>query len=105
MPKKYQIVLQFPAKSTRDYDDMIAFENTLIERLGTDAEVDGHDCGSGEMNLFVFADKPQKVFTMIRTLLPMQEIFGKLVAAYRERTGKQYTILWPDGYDRPFKIT
>ena len=104
MAWKYQIALQFPANSIADYDDMVAFEDILIEKLGANAKVDGHDCGSGEMNIFVYADEPQKVFTIIRALLPMRKTFEKLVAAYRETTGEQYTVLWPEGYDKPFKI-
>jgi hypothetical protein len=105
MPKKYQIVLQFPSHSISDYDEMVALEDLLIEKLGTSAKVDSHDCGSGEMNIFIFADEPRKVFAMIKTVIPLRKTFEKLVAAYRETTGEDYTILWPDGYDKPFKIT
>lgn len=49
---KYQLVLQWPASSIKDYDAMIEAENALIENLSAANDVDGHDVGSGEVNIF-----------------------------------------------------
>lgn len=43
---KYQLVLQLPAASIKDYDAMIELEDAIIESLGGVGEVDGHDAGS-----------------------------------------------------------
>ncbi|MGD0252280.1 MAG: ABC transporter [Verrucomicrobiota bacterium] len=102
---KYQLALQFPEKSIADYDEMIALENELLEKLGTSAKVDGHDCGSGEMNIFIHTDEPNKAFEMIRPVVAKRRLFENLVAAYRERTGEDYTVIWPIGFTKQFRIT
>jgi len=53
---KYQLVLQLPASSIRDYDEMVEIEEAIITDLGNFGKVDGHDVGSGEMNIFIFTD-------------------------------------------------
>jgi hypothetical protein len=102
---KYQLVLQFPANSIADYDNMIALEDELMEALGTSAEVDGHDCGSGEMNIFIHTDKPEKVFEKIQPVVAKRKMFENLVAAYREFSGKEFSVIWPIGFDKQFRIT
>ena len=102
---KYQLALQFPANSIADYDAMIALEDDLSEALGASAEVDGHDCGPGEMNIFVYSDEPEKTFERIRPVVAARGLVEQLVAAYRERTGEKYTVIWPVGFKSQFKIT
>jgi hypothetical protein len=102
---KYQLALQFPANSIADYDEMIALEDELIEKLGSSAEVDGHDCGSSEMNIFIHTDEPKKVFETIRPVVAKRKLLEVLVAAYPERTGEDYTVVWPIGFTKQFRIT
>ena len=102
---KYQLTLQFPANSVADYDEMIALEDELTEALGSSAIVDGHDCGSGETNIFVHTDAPEKVFETIRPVVAKRKLFENLVAAYRELTGEKYTVIWPVGFTKQFRIT
>ena len=102
---KYQLALQFPANSITDYDEMIALEQQLIELLGSSAKVDGHDCGSGEMNIFIHTDAPENTFERIRGVLAERELFLKLVAAFRELKGDEYSVLWPLGFNKKFRIT
>jgi hypothetical protein len=102
---KYQLALQFPASALTDYDELIIIEEALITELGDAADVDGHDCGSGEMNIFIFTNEPEKVLEKIKPVLAKREKLEKLVAAYRETNGEGYTTLWPVGFDKPFKIT
>lgn len=93
---KYQIALQWPLASSDAFDAMLAVENALIEGLGDSAEVDGHDLGSGEANIFVRTDDPEAAFTTMKAILgsfPWQEAR----VAYREVKGKAYTVLWPLG--------
>ncbi|HWF20445.1 MAG TPA: ABC transporter [Verrucomicrobiae bacterium] len=62
MATKYQLVLQFQGDTLTDYDAMIKLENLLIKKLGHSAKVDGHDCGSGETNIFIFTFDPALTF-------------------------------------------
>ncbi len=55
---KYQLVLQFKGDTLRDYDSLIGIEDALIPELGSSAEVDGHDFGSGTANIFIYDEKP-----------------------------------------------
>src|ERR1700734_259644 len=66
---KYQLVLQWPATSIRDYDSMIEIESVLSERLSKNSKVDGHDAGAGEMNIFVHTDDPIMAFKEIQATL------------------------------------
>jgi hypothetical protein len=102
---KYQLALQFPANGLADYDEMIALEDELIEKLGTTAKVDGHDCGSGEMNIFVHTNEPEKIFEIIRPIVAKRALSENLVAAYRKIAGEDYTVIWPIGFDKQFRIT
>jgi hypothetical protein len=100
---KYQLALQFPANS--DYDEIIALEDELIEKLGISAKVDGHDSGPGEMNIFIHTDEPEKVFETIRPVVTKRNLLRNMVAAYREMAGEDYTIIWPIGFIKQFRIT
>jgi hypothetical protein len=80
-----------PAASS-DFDDLDALENaagTLLGELGT---VDGHDLGSGEMNIFIFTDDPLAAFKRLKPLMA-----ADFAVAYREVAGDDYTVLFPPG--------
>jgi hypothetical protein len=97
---KYKLVLQWPGSTLADYDAMVAIEDLLIEQLEGDSEVDGHDAGSGETNIFINTDDPQKTFEKVRSVLADQDHWVDLRAAYRERLGSTYTILRPKGLQK-----
>ncbi len=99
---KYQLVLQFQASDLEDFGRLSEIEDRLIENLGEDHLVDGHDFGSGEMNIFIHTNDPKSAFEKARKCLsPHQEEF---VAAYRELKGEQYTVLWPKKYGKEFRV-
>jgi hypothetical protein len=101
---KYQLILQWPASSIRDYDAMIAVENLLIEALPEDSDVDGHDAGSGEVNIFIGTHEPIRVFDAVKSVLAAQDLLSDARIAFREASKSQYTILWPKGL-KTFKVT
>ena len=70
---KYQLVLQFAADSTEDFDRLIELEDRLIEELDV-ATVDGHDFGSGEFNIFVLTDDPVTVFGKAHEIVTSQGV-------------------------------
>jgi hypothetical protein len=59
---KYQLVLQFLGDSLTDHDALIALEDRLTVALEPAHVVDGHDFGSGQMNIFVHSDDPLAAF-------------------------------------------
>jgi hypothetical protein len=94
---KYQLILQWPSSSIKDYDSMIEIEEVLMEGLGGTGEVDGHDAGSGEMNIFIFTDDPNTAFERVVRLLGTKDFMPDLKAAYRETGQDEFTILYLAG--------
>ena len=92
---KFQLVLQFAATEMTQFDKLVALEEKLISDLPSTSEVDGHDFGSGEFNIFILTDQPREVFEAARNL--MGPLFQRqLKSAYRERGKDEYFILWPE---------
>ena len=80
---------------------MIALEDVLLEELPTDlGYVDGHDCGSGETNIFIHTDHPQKAFTEVRAIPEVSALMPQLRVAYRKFDGNDWKILHPEGLSR-----
>jgi hypothetical protein len=69
MTTRYQIVLQLPGDSLANLDALVALEDQLIDELEGVAQVDGHDIGSNEGNIFIVTGKPIDTFARIRPLL------------------------------------
>ena len=80
-----------------DYDDMIRFEDAIAKGLGALGKVDGHDAGSGEMNIFLYTDDPGAIFERIKPLAEGMGLLTTLVAAYRETDGEEYVVVYPPG--------
>jgi hypothetical protein len=92
-----ELVLQLPADSIKDYDALIELENVLIAQLGNIGEVDGHDMGASEMNIFVRTDHPKLAFEKIQSFLGTKDFMPNLRAAFREVGKGQFTVLHPAG--------
>ncbi len=101
---RYQLVLQFRGDSLADYDQMVALEGCLIEDLGHSAKVDGHDCGSGETNIFIFTSDPAATFWRVRQTLQREGQLESVTAAHRPVDGERYTVIWPEGSRQEFRI-
>jgi hypothetical protein len=94
---KYQLVLQWPTSPVSGYDALIGVEDTLIEGLPSDCEVDGHDEGFGQMNIFIGTDSPKKTFEDVKAVLADGDMWSNIRIAYRRVDGSKYEILWPEG--------
>jgi len=92
---KYLLVLQWPATSLEDFDAMIEIEDALTEKLSGEHEIDGHDAGSGEMNIFIWTDNPEMAFSEVKRILGSRDCWSDARVAYREDGGDDYTIMWP----------
>ena len=96
----YILVVQFEMKASDDFDRLLLIEQALEEvflRNRDKGDVDGHDAGSGEMNIFIRTDDPAQAFTSIRPTLERLGVLAGAKVAYRERTGEIYTCLHPVG--------
>ena len=92
---KYQLVLQFAAASTEDFDRLVAFEDRLIGELDNLATVDGHDFGLGEFNIFILTDDPAESFDKAHRVVADQGVPNAMRSAYRQLDAEDYVILWP----------
>src|SRR5215471_18252824 len=100
----YQLVLQFRGAALEDYDEMIALEDELIEAVGDSADVDGHDVGSGERNIFILKSDPVGSFSRVTPVLERTQTLSVVTAAYRKIDVERYTVIWPEVPNRKFKI-
>jgi len=96
---KYQLVLQFPSASEADYDRLLSMEQAIENGLGELGIVDGHDIGSGEMNIFIHTDKPVLAFERAKHLLGAKDDLRELKAGYRDFDEDEYTAIYPKGLD------
>lgn len=102
--KKYQLVIQFPEESYRDFDWITDLEDRLTEFL-IDTEVDGHDIGSDEVNIFIHTNNPVNIFQIVKSILEEDGVDLDIIkVAYREISGDRYIPLWPANLV-DFKIT
>jgi hypothetical protein len=82
---------------------MIETERLLEKGLAEGHEVDGHDVGSEEVNIFIHTDEPETAFHEIKALLQDNTSWRKARVAYRELDQSKYTVLWPPGL-RNFRV-
>ena len=95
---RFQVVLQWPAHSLDDYAEMVGgVEELLIAKLSAQNEVDGHDFGVGETNIFVLTDDPRRAFEEIKSILSGHSLWPGALIAYRHMDGTEYHVLWPHG--------
>ena len=92
----HQLVIQFPLSTTNpngsDFDALISLEETL-ERFAEDKfEVDGHDAGAGEMNIFIITDDAVKTFALIEGSLPSDRPWR---AGFRDLDADDYIPIAP----------
>jgi hypothetical protein len=98
-------VIQFPQSAFPEFDDLVRYEDMLIDVLSDTHDVDGHDFGSGEVNFFVLTGDPDAALDAIRGASD-----GSLLAhpqarvGARRMDGEDYEIVWPDGDQREFNI-
>jgi len=91
------LVLQWPGSSQADFEALIDMADVLEARFGEFGRVDGHDFGSGEMNLFIETDRPLEAFAKAREILANRPEWSSVQAAFRQAGEETYDVLWPPG--------
>ena len=100
---KYQLIIQFQAESMQEFDELVVLEDLLVENLPLHSQVDGHDFGSGDFNIFILTDQPKESFHAAEKTIQHYRPPQTLKAAYRELGQNNFVILWPPNL-REFKI-
>ena len=97
MTAEYQLVFQLRGSSQLDFEEMIALEGELRSGIGELGEVDGHDVGQGQMNVFVLTPSPIRCFERVRLLPGFARAMPRLKVAFRPLDGDGYEVLHPPG--------
>jgi hypothetical protein len=80
---EYMLVLQWPSSSTaKELDLLIPLEDQIREHIGDHGNVDGHDSGSGEMNIFIFTEDPKATFDLVKNIGSIPSHMSNLKAGY-----------------------
>lgn len=101
---KYQLVIQFLLTgSVEDFERLIMLENELsVVFLGAH-EMDGHNLGEEEMNIFINTDDPKQAFTLARDVFNEEEL--KIVSvAYKDFDSEEYSVIWPESFSGEFRV-
>lgn len=92
---KYQLIVQFPEDLYGDLEWIADLEERLAEHL-PEAEIDGHDMGSGEVNIFIHTNHPVETFEVAKNVLREQGVLlEQIKVAYREMDAHHCICLWP----------
>ena len=89
------LISQLPGCSTKDLDELIEFEDAVIDCIGALGIADGHEFGSGERNIFVVTDQPESAYRCIKSVFESKRVMTDLKVAYRKAEGWEYKILYP----------
>lgn len=101
---QYQLVLRFRNSSFERPDDIQLLERALTDTLGDTAQVDGHDTGPRDTNIFILTPDPASAFRRSKPALQGLSLLDKVTAAYRLEGGARFTVVWPLGYGRKFNL-
>jgi hypothetical protein len=100
---KYQLVLQFQGEQIEDFDELLKLEFDLGLSLKGKHIVDGHDFGSGEMNIFIHTDNPEEALSNAKASLDKLSTKNYIVA-FRDIEGENYTVLFPSAFEGLFCV-
>jgi hypothetical protein len=103
-PAEYVFVIQWGSDSLEDFDAMVRAEEALCDRLTGRHQVDGHDIGSGEMNIFIFTDDVQAAFAEVKAVLQAESRWEGVRVAWRPTAGERHAVPWPESL-REFKVS
>jgi hypothetical protein len=101
----YQLIIQFQLAdaSVDDFDRLIIIENELRIIMKDKHDVDGHDLGADEMNIFIHTNDPDDAFKLAKNVLSKNDLKTILVAS-RQMKGEEYSVIWPENFSGEFKI-
>lgn len=98
MSIQYHLAIQW-GDQAGDFDFLVRIEDVLIANLSELHDVDGHDMGSGEANIFIITHDPLLAFSEIKPVLAGQLEMNDVRIGYRPINEDAFTVLWPEGLD------
>jgi hypothetical protein len=100
----YQLVLQLPGSTQKDFDVLVALEGAVAAALENEPHiVDGHDFGSGTGNIFIDTNDPVAAFALAKSAISLVD-HPTLKAAYRSFDEDDYQLIWPEQSTEGFNL-
>jgi hypothetical protein len=102
------LIVQFKTSGrTDEFDWLIKIEDALIQAYSQNnrGKVDGHDFGSGVMNIFIFPKESwRSALEILIAHLKHQKALSQAVVILRTKVEK-YTVVWPENFTGEFSRT
>ncbi len=103
---KDTIIVQYKTSGSIDeYDWLIRLESALIQAFDQNnkAIVDGHDFGSGSMNIFIFPKRSwHDAFDILKAHLKHHDALSHSIVILRRKSGT-YQVLFPENHTGHFE--
>ena len=103
---KDTLIVQFKTgDSINEWDWLIKLEEALIQAFAQNkkAVVDGHDFGSGNMNIFIFPKRSvDDAFEILKAHLKHHDALSRAIVILRRKSGT-YSVLSPENYTGDFE--
>ena len=100
---KNQLVIQFTASENDDFDSFIEIEEEIINSIAPEHEVDGHDFGMSEFNIFIITNNPQEASSLAIKAIPARHK-KNVKMAYRSTDDESYTVMYPFDFTGKFEV-
>jgi hypothetical protein len=89
--------------SDHSFDELVGLEARLESVLSSD-EIDGHDLGSNEANIFVLTEHPATALEVCIPVITAAGLLAKFSAGYRSLDQDEYARVWPVNDVAPFTV-
>ncbi len=100
---KTQLVIQFVISEDDDFDSFIEIEEEIIKLIEPKHEVDGHDFGAKEFNMFINTNAPKEASSQALKAIPSR-YKESMKIAYRPTEGEAYKMIYPIEYIREVEV-
>ena len=91
----YQLILRFPGDAFDDFEEIVALEGALAERLGVLGVLENRDVSSDECRIAFLTPDPVRAFGDAKSLLERKGLLEAMVALYHPSGSRESTVLWP----------
>jgi hypothetical protein len=100
------LIIQFRCSgAVSEFDWLIRIEDALIQGFSQNnkAIVDGHDFGSGTMNIFLFPKRGwESAIEIVKVYLKFHGALDRALIIKRSKT-ERYSVVWPEKYTGEFE--
>lgn len=99
-----QLVLKF-RRPALDATGVAGLERQLRDTLGESVEMDGHNDGLRDIDVFIITEDPASTFRRCKPVLEQMQVLDRVVVAHRFVGGLQFKVIWPLRWDRKFSVS